>query len=104
MWRSTLAILEGRFDDAERLIDEFSGIDDPNARLYGEIQGYTLDGTGALPRDRHEPARSRARPPGRVRLPLPGYSWVLAEVGRSTRRASTSSGSRATTSPASATT
>ena len=83
MWRSTLAILEGRFDDAERLIDEFSGIDDPNARLYAEIQGYTLAwnrgdflaiDTSALDRERGRPAEYAYRS---------GYSWVLAEVGRS---------------------
>ena len=43
MWRATLAILGGRFADAERLIAEFAGIDHPNARLYAEIQRFMLD-------------------------------------------------------------
>jgi DNA-binding SARP family transcriptional activator len=44
MWRSTLALLEGRLDEAERLVEEFAAIGrrahDPNAALYEEIQGH----------------------------------------------------------------
>jgi DNA-binding SARP family transcriptional activator len=46
MWRSTLALLEGRYADAERLIGEFAEIGrrahDPNAELYAEIQEWGL--------------------------------------------------------------
>src|SRR4051812_19727250 len=35
MWRASLAMLEGRFAEAERLIQEIAG--DANARLYAEI-------------------------------------------------------------------
>lgn len=44
MWRSTLALLEGRLDEAERLVEEFAAIGrrahDANAALYVEIQGH----------------------------------------------------------------
>jgi len=82
MWRSSLAILEGRFGDAERLIGQFAGIDHPNARLYAEIQRYAIDWnrgrfsdipTGPLEREIGRPAEYAYRA---------GYSWVLAEIGR----------------------
>jgi hypothetical protein len=82
MWRSTLAILEGRFDEAEHLIDTFKAIDDPNAKLYGEIQGYALAwnrgrffglDSGPLDRERGRPAEYAYRC---------GYAWMLAELGR----------------------
>ena len=82
MWRSSLAILEGRFADAERLIEQFAGIDHPNARLYAEIQGFAIDWnrgrfydlpTGPFEREVGRPAEYAYRA---------GYSWVLAELGR----------------------
>jgi hypothetical protein len=68
--------------DAERLIDRFAGIEHPNARLYAEIQRYTLDwnrgrfyalDAGPLERELGRPAEYAYRS---------GYSWVLAELGR----------------------
>jgi len=82
MWRSSLAILEGRFADARALIERFTAIDDPNARLYGEIQTFvtglvTDDITLLLPevieRETGRPAEYAYRA---------GYSWILALDGR----------------------
>ena len=82
MWRSTLAILEGRFEDAGALIERFATIDDPNARLYAEIQTFVLawhKGEFAIhdlsPVDREigRPAEYAYRS---------GFAWILAEVGR----------------------
>ncbi len=82
MWRSTLAILEGRFDAAEALIAQFARIDHPNARLYAEIQGFVLawhkgdfSFADLSPVDREvgRPAEYAYRC---------GYAWSLAEVGR----------------------
>ncbi len=73
MWRSTLAIAAGRVGEAEGLIAEFAAIGartaDRNALLYAEVQRFVLAmmGFGEPPRDRL--ARTRARPPGRLRLP-----------------------------------
>jgi hypothetical protein len=82
MWRSTLASLEGRFEEAEALIDSFAAVDDPNAHLYGEIQRYVIAWTrgrfvlitpSPLDRERGRPAEYAYRC---------GYAWVLAELGR----------------------
>ena len=82
LWRSTLAIIEGRFEDAEQLI---ASIDQrhPNARLYAEIQGFSIalhNGqfaalSAGLPmeRERGRPAEYAYRA---------GYSWILAGQGR----------------------
>jgi DNA-binding SARP family transcriptional activator/tetratricopeptide (TPR) repeat protein len=82
MWRSSLAILEGRFDDARALIGRFGAAPDPNARLYGEIQELVLslltgDVTNLVPevmeRETGRPAEYAYRA---------GYSWILALAGR----------------------
>ncbi len=82
MWRSSLAILEGRLDDAQALVDRFRDSQDPNARLYAEIQTLvTLLITrevGSLPtevvdRETGRPAEYAYRA---------GYAWILALDGR----------------------
>jgi tetratricopeptide (TPR) repeat protein len=82
MWRSSLAILEGRFDDARALVERFTAIDDPNARLYGEIQTFV---TGLVTRDIAPlvPAvieRETGRPAEYAYRA--GYAWFLALDGR----------------------
>ncbi len=84
MWRATLAILEGRYEEAERLIASFAGTDHPNARLYAEIQGYQLDVEPRALRSLHRrPRRWIARPaaPPRPRT-APGTRWILAARGK----------------------
>jgi hypothetical protein len=87
MWRSSLAIEQGRFAEAERLIDEFAAlgrrIGDPNARLYEEVQRLLL----LRIQDRHEevPAlerfvRARERPVAYVYACA--AAWSLACAGR----------------------
>ena len=49
MWRATLAILEGRFADAEAVVERLAADSDPNARLYAEIQTTCCIGTGIVP-------------------------------------------------------
>ncbi len=83
MWRATLAILEGRFAEAERLIDPRSVPDDANAALYAEIQRYallwaredfgSLGGMAPLEREIGRPAEYAYRA---------GFAWVLAGQGR----------------------
>src|SRR4051812_6989178 len=82
MWRSSLAILEGRMDDARALIATFEAADDPNARLYAEIQGFIIalalgDVLSLAPevveRETGRPAEYAYRA---------GYSWMLALGGR----------------------
>ena len=54
MWRSTLAIFDGRFADAEQLMDEFRAIgqraEDRNAELHYELQQLAI----AVERERFE--------------------------------------------------
>ncbi len=82
MWRSSLAILEGRLDDAAALIDRFRDSQDPNARLYTEIQTLVTllitGDVGSLPsevvdRETGRPAEYAYRA---------GYAWILALGGR----------------------
>jgi DNA-binding SARP family transcriptional activator len=82
MWRSSLAILEARLDDARALIDRFRDSPDPNARLYAEIQTLVMSlitrDVGSLPtevvdRETGRPAEYAYRA---------GYSWILALDGR----------------------
>ena len=82
MWRSSLAILEGRLDDAGALIDRFRDSQDPNARLYAEIQtlvtALITGDIGSLPtevvdRETGRPAEYAYRA---------GYAWILALDGR----------------------
>ncbi len=82
MWRATLAILEGRFADAEQLIAELAGAREPNAKLYAEIQTYVLEWNrgrfdtideAPLERERGRPAEYAYRA---------GFAWVLANQGR----------------------
>jgi hypothetical protein len=105
MWRATLAILEGRYADAEALIAGFAGSEDRNARLYAEIQGFGLDltrerferftDTGPLERETGRPAEYAYRA---------GFSLIRPASATAAQPASSSTGSRTTTSPASATT
>jgi tetratricopeptide (TPR) repeat protein len=89
MWRSTIAILQGRFEDARALIEEFTEIgrraEDSNAQLYGEIATYQLDQAfehfdtieeAMLKREIGRPAEYAYRA---------GYSWILAAQGRHDR-------------------
>ena len=82
MWRATLAILEGRFADAEAVIERLAADRDPNARLYAEIQTYMLHwnrdrfdlmDTAPIERESGRPAEYAYRA---------GYSWMLAMQGR----------------------
>ena len=83
MWRSSLAILEGRFDDATRLVDRFRDSPDPNARLYAEVQELVaavirghpgdLDDVAVMARESGRPAEYAYRA---------GHSWMLALAGR----------------------
>ena len=82
MWRATLAILEGRYADAEQLIAELAGAREPNAKLYAEIQTYALEWNrgrfdtideAPLERERGRPAEYAYRA---------GFAWVLANQGR----------------------
>ena len=82
MWRATLAILEGRFADAEAVIERLAADNDPNARLYAEIQTYMLHwnrgrfdlmNTVPIERESGRPAEYAYRA---------GYSWMLAMQGR----------------------
>jgi DNA-binding SARP family transcriptional activator len=85
MWRSTLALLEGRIDEAERLVDEFAAIgrraQDANAALYEEIQGHGVfierDAFAAIEDEMLErqiggPAEAAYRC---------GYAWIFAARG-----------------------
>ena len=86
MWRSTIALLEGRLEDAERLIEEFGQIGrrahDDNAALYGEVQRHGV----ALEREHfHEPGdemleRQTGRPAEAAYRC--GYAWLFAAQGR----------------------
>jgi hypothetical protein len=80
MWRATLAILEGRFADAEALIATLGG--DPNADLYAEIQRYglfwareqfELVDQEAIDRESGRPAEYAYRA---------GFAWILCLNGR----------------------
>jgi hypothetical protein len=80
MWRSSLAILEGRFTDAQRLIESIGG--DPNADLYAEIQRYGLHWArerfelvdeDAIERESGRPAEYAYRS---------GFAWILCLNGR----------------------
>ena len=82
MWRATLAILEGRYADAEAVVERLAADSDPNARLYAEIQTYMLHwnrdrfelmDTGPIERESGRPAEYAYRA---------GYSWMLAMQGR----------------------
>ncbi len=82
MWRSSLAIAEGRIDDARELIATFEAAEDPNARLYAEIQGFVIAlalrevlslAPEVLQRETGRPAEYAYRA---------GYSWMLALEGR----------------------
>jgi hypothetical protein len=80
MWRSTLAILEGRFADAEALVDTLGG--DPNAELYAEIQRYGL----AWARERFDladpdPIEREAGRPAEYAYRA-GWAWILCLDGR----------------------
>ncbi len=82
MWRSSLAILEGRLDDAQRLIADFTRTDDPNARLYAEIQSFvaTLIAGNPASLDLQIIERESGRPAEYAYRA--GYAWVLALDGR----------------------
>ena len=83
MWRSTLAILEGRFDDAERLIEAVRRHRSPERPpLRGDPAVRARLEPRALPRARRRAARARDRPPGGVRLPL----RLLLDAGRARPR------------------
>jgi tetratricopeptide (TPR) repeat protein len=82
MWRSSLAIGEGRFDEANALIDRFRDSEDPNARLYAEIQHLVMSliagdvsmlAPEVIDRETGRPAEYAYRA---------GYSWMLALDGR----------------------
>jgi DNA-binding SARP family transcriptional activator/tetratricopeptide (TPR) repeat protein len=86
MWRSTLAITEGRFAEAERLMDEFKAIGqragDGNAELHYEVQQAALAleqerfdelDAGMLDRQSGGPAEPAYRC---------GFSWLYAALGR----------------------
>jgi DNA-binding SARP family transcriptional activator len=86
MWRASLATLEGRFADAERLIAEGAEIgreaQDDNAALYAEIQQFAVEVTRGQPwepdwmpldRETGRPAEYAYRA---------GAAWVLAANGR----------------------
>ena len=82
MWRATLAILEGRYADAETVIERLAADSDPNARLYAEIQTYMLHwnrdrfelmDTAPIERESGRPAEYAYRA---------GYSWMLAMQDR----------------------
>src|SRR4051794_40380269 len=82
MWRSSLAMLEGRFAEAERLIEEIAAAGDDNARLYAEIQRYGL----AWARERFAlvdltPLEREAGRPAEYAY-RSGYAWILAMNGR----------------------
>ncbi len=81
MWRATLAILEGRFDEADALVAELARSTHPNGVLYAEIQDIQLawsrgdfsrPDVALLEREVGRPAEYAYRS---------GYSWVLAERG-----------------------
>jgi hypothetical protein len=82
MWRSSLAILEGRLEDARELIATFAAVDDPNARLYAEIQGFVaalaLEEVMSLAPDVVQ--RECGRPAEYAYRA--GFSWMLALDGR----------------------
>jgi hypothetical protein len=80
MWRATLAILEGRFADAEALVETLGG--DPNADLYADIQRYAL----AWARERFEladaaPIEREAGRPAEYAYRA-GWAWILCLEGR----------------------
>ena len=89
MWRSTLAILEGRFDDAEELVASFATLGAPErARCTerssacarrGTVGASTAADTSPLDRELGRPAEYAYRS---------GYAWVLAGRAAPTRRAS----------------
>jgi DNA-binding SARP family transcriptional activator len=86
MWRSTLALLEGRFDDAAELVEEFAAIGrrahDRNAELYQEIQATLIPWlSGRLERAPTELiVRELERPAGYAYRS--GGSWVYAALGQ----------------------
>jgi DNA-binding SARP family transcriptional activator/tetratricopeptide (TPR) repeat protein len=104
MWRASLATLEGRFAEAERLIAEGAAIgreaQDDNAALYAELQQFAVDITrGRLPDI--EGARSTARRGAPRSTPTgPARRGCSPAPGGSPRPARTSTGScTATASP-----
>jgi len=86
MWRATLAMLEGRWRDAEALIEHVEELarrhGDPNAALYAEIQRFHL----ALERERpgEIPDAMLLRELGRPAEPAyrAGFAWLYAAQGR----------------------
>ncbi|HEX6025510.1 MAG TPA: AAA family ATPase [Solirubrobacter sp.] len=82
MWRASLAILEGHFDDAAALIERLATDRHPNARLYAEIQTFALELTrGEIrPVDPAPIDRERGRPAEYAYRA--GYAWILALQGR----------------------
>ena len=84
MWRATLAILEGRFDEAAALIDRSptsrypTPASTPRSRL-------SWRGTAAISRVPTPPARSARPAARRSTRTAAGYSWVLAELGAARR-------------------
>jgi hypothetical protein len=82
MWRSSLAILGGRLDEASGLIDRIRDSQDPNARLYVEIQTLVMSLLTADPNPL--PADVVDRETGRPAeyAYRAGYAWILALEGR----------------------
>ena len=89
MWRSTIAIMEGRLDDARALVAEFAAIgarvQDANAALYSDVQRHAFwleeETFGAVPDDLLErqygaPAEAAYRA---------GFAWVYAARGERER-------------------
>jgi DNA-binding SARP family transcriptional activator/tetratricopeptide (TPR) repeat protein len=86
MWRSTLAILEGRLEDAERLIEQYTALGlqtrDANAELHTELQCLALsEARERFAEIDDERLRSeRGRPAeGAWRTT---YAWIYASQGR----------------------
>jgi tetratricopeptide (TPR) repeat protein len=82
MWRASLAISEGRFGEAQELIARFTAIDDPNARLYGEIQTFVAAIVRGIPVEfAVDPIERETGRPAEYAYRA-GYSWILAIEGR----------------------
>ena len=78
MWRSSLAILEGRSGDARELIARVAAVDDPNAKLYADINTFVaaLIARDPNPLDAAIVERETGRPAEYAYRA--GYAWVLA--------------------------
>jgi DNA-binding SARP family transcriptional activator len=81
LWRSSLALLEGRYEDARALIAELRRVEDANAALYAEIQDFGSRfgreafeglGTSSVEREAGRPAEYAYRS---------GWAWILAVQG-----------------------